>query len=421
MQYGILTWMLRLKPIAFGLLLIAGQAWAGATDEFNSGMKAYRNHDYQQAVIFFEKARKQGLNKVAVYYNLGVSYYRLGKYDQAIPMFERVTRFPKMADAGYYNLGLIAREQKNDQLASSHFNKVISTSKNDKLVYLARRNLEEIDAPVGIWKGIALVEAGYDDNVSNTALGVASKGDAYVTLRAHINSLLSGTPGEGWKTYLDFYNRSYTTINSYSIGSIGGSIQRNMRLFGKQGYLGGSFKVLTLGGSEYEKIGGLDVSLENVAESGARYGYRYRIDSIMAAPAYNYLEGTRQRVDLVRRSTIRKNASLRLAYRLEVNDRRNSATASYSNVRHDFRSSYYLRTDDKTLWRFQGRYRFSDYTPVAAQNRDDSMLQLGVRRSRKIGKDLEWQLQYTMTTNNSTDATYTYTSNVIQAGIRKQF
>jgi len=392
MRYGKLRRMLRLKLTAFGLILFAGQAWAGAIDEFNNGMKAYKARDYQQAVVFFENARKQGLDKVAVYYNLGVSYYRLGKYEQAIPMFEQVTRFPNMVDAGYYNLGLVAREQKNDQLARNHFNKVISISKNDKLVYLARRNLDEIDAPVGVWKGIALVEAGYDDNVSNTALGVASQGDAYVNLRAHVNSLLSGTAREGWKTYLDFYNRSYSTVNAYSIGSIGGSIQRNMRLFGQWGYVGGSFKMLTLGGSEYEKIAGLDVSLENVAESGARYGYRYRVDSIMAAPVYNYLEGTRQRIDLVRRSTINKNSSLRLAYRFEVNDRNNSATASYSNVRHDFRTGYYLRTNDKTLWRFQGRYRFSDYTPVAAQNRDDSMLQLGVRRSRKISDNLEWQL-----------------------------
>lgn len=413
--------MLRSMLTAFGLFLFTGQAMAGAIDEFNRGIKAYKERDYQQAVLYFERARKQGLNKVSVYYNLGVSYYRLGKYDQAIPMFERVTQFPKMADAGYYNLGLIAREQHNDKLASSHFNKVISTSKNDKLVYLARRNLDEINAPVGVWKGIALVEAGYDDNVSNTALGVASKGDAFATLRAHINSLLGGTAREGWTAYLDFYNRSYATINAYSIGSIGGSIQRNMRLFGKQGYVGGSFKMLTLGGSEYEKIAGLDVSLENVAESGARYGYRYRVDSVMAAASYNYLEGTRQRVDLVRRSTLGKKSTLRLAYRLEANDRKNSATASYSNVRHDFRSAYYLRVDDKTTWRLQGRYRFSDYTPVAAQNRDDSMLQLGVRRTRKISSDLEWQLQYTMTSNNSTDATYTYTSNVIQVGLKKRF
>ena len=394
---------------------------ASGLENFNEGLQAYRSGDYEKAITLFEAARKKGIRKVAVYFNLGSSYYRLGEYDKAIPMFEQVTKFEKMADVGHFNLGLVARQQEKNELARIHFNQAIASSRNKKLIYLAQQNLEEIDARTGVWSGSAVAETGYDDNVSNTALGPASGGDSYLTLRAGVQAMLSGTRKKGWSAYGSFYHRSYSTVNTYNLGSMTVGARRHMPVFGQQGYVGGYYKALTLGGSGYENISGLEMGAESRVRSGVQYRYRYRIDSIATAATYNYLQGTRQRLRLERHSRPGKNSSLRLVYRLEKNDRQNSPVASYTNVRHGLRAIYTHRSDAKTRWRYTARYRLSDYTPVAAQNRDDSMTQLSVERSAMIRNNLEWTAKYSITRNDSTDSAYTYTSNVYQLGIRKKF
>lgn len=396
---------------------------AAAVDDFKQGLAAYRSGNYQQAVSYFEKARNAGLKKTAVFFNLGSSYYRLGQYDKAIPMFERVTRSPKMRDLGYFNLGLIARQQDNKSLAKTHFKKAIALSKNEKLIYLAQQNLDELDSPVGIWRGGAIAEIGYDDNVSNTALGLASGGDSYAALRAYSRVLVAGTRKKGWEVHGDFFNRAYSNFNNYSLGSFGLGINRNMSLFGQRGYVGAFYKTMTLGGSEYENIAGIDVSARSSRHNGVSYRYRYRAETIDAAPVYSYLQGTRQRLDVERRLRTEKRNQLRLVYRLEVNDRQDDpGVASYTNVRHGVRAIYNPRAENNTRWRYELRYRFSDYTPISGvQDREDSKVQFSVRRTHSMGNGLSWTAMYSATANESTEAAYTYTSNVIQFGLRKRF
>jgi len=407
--------------VSIGILLSPVPAIAGGADSFNAGVKAYREGKYQEAANLFERARKEGVRKVSVYFNLGSSYYRLGQYEKATAMFEMVTKSKSMADIGYFNLGLIARQQGNIELAKAHFNRAIASSTNKKIIYLANKNIEEIDTRLGVWSGYAVAEAGYDDNVANSALGPASGGDAYAVLRAGTGSLLGGTRKKGWAVFGNIYSRSYSTISSYNLASVAGGVKRYMPILGRSGYIGGHYKVLTLGGAAYENISGFEIGTESRIKSGAQYRYEYNYDSIGAAAAYNYLQGTRQRLQMERQSRLDKNSTLSLRYRFELNDRQNSGTASYSNVRNGIRAIYKRHTDSKTRWLYSAQYRFSDYTPVAAQNRDDSMVRLTVLRTAAIGKNLEWTAKYTLTRNDSTDSAYTYLSNVYQIGISKHF
>ena len=160
---------------------------------------------------------------------------------------------------------------------------------------------------------------------------------------------------------------------------------------------------------------------KNRTESGAIYDYRYRLESIDTAAAYNYLQGTRQRFRIQRLGKVGKHSSLILAYRIELNDRQNSSTASYTNVRHGIRASYYNTLGNGVSWRIAARYRVSDYTPVASQDRYDNLAQLSIERKKELRNDFEWTLKYSLSRNDSTDPVYTYTSNSYQVGVRKRF
>jgi len=412
----------KVSIVSLGLLLFSNLALAAGEESFKQGLTAYRSGEYKRAAELFEQARKQGLNKVSVYFNLGSSYYRLEEFDKAIPMFKQVIKFGEMADIANFNLGLIARKQNQDKLAKKYFLQIVSNSKNEKLVYLAKKNIQEIDDQVGIWKSTIHTEAGYNDNVSNAATGVAGGGDAYLTLAASTRALISGSRERGWQAHGEFYNRSYATITGFGLGSLSAGILRNTRLFEKDVYAGGYYKVQTLDGSPYQNIAGFETGLKNRTDAGAMYDYRYRFESIDAAAAYSYLQGTRQRFRIQRVGNLDKHSSLILAYRLELNDRQNSSTASYSNIRHGVRVSYYLSSANDVMWNIAARYRVSDYTTIPlVQDRFDNLVQFSIERKKKLKHDLEWSLKYSYSRNDSTDPAYAYTSNTYQVGIRKRF
>ncbi|MGW8247255.1 MAG: tetratricopeptide repeat protein [Acidiferrobacterales bacterium] len=409
------------KAIYIGLMVFSNTVLASGETSFNQGLTAYRAGDYQRAAEFFEKARKQGLNKIAVYFNLGSSYYRLEEFDKAIPMFKQVIKSGQMVDIGNFNLGLIARKQDKNKLARQYFVQSISTSNNKKLIYLARKNIQEIDDRVGVWKSTVLANAGFNDNVSNTATGIAGGGDAYVTLAAYTRALISGSMEKGWLAHGELYNRSYSTITGYGLGSFSGGILRNTRLFGKNVYVGGYYKMQTLDSAPYQNIAGFESGIKTSTASGARYDYRYRFESVDAAATYSYLQGTRQRFRIQRFGKLGENSSLILTYRFEMNDRQNSSTASYTNIRHGIRASYYHTSANDVVWRVAARYRVSDYTPVATQDRFDNLAQFSIERKKKLKHDLEWTLKYLLSHNDSTDPAYSYSSNSFQVGLRKHF
>jgi len=404
-----------------GFLVFSITVLATGEDSFKQGLTAYRSGDYRTAADLFEKARSQGLANVSVYFNLGSSYYRLAEYDRAILMFKQVIRTGKMADVAQFNLGLIARKQNKNILAKKYFSQTILISKNQKLVYLARKNLQEINDRVGVWRSTVLAEAGYNDNVSNTATGISGGGDAYATLAAYTHALIQGSREKGWSAHGEFYNRTYSTIAGYGLGSLSGGVLRNTRLLGKNVYAGAYYKMQTIDSAPFQNIAGFESGLRNRTTSGASYDYRYRFESINTDAAYNYLNGTRQQFRVQRLSALGNHSTLIFAYRLELNDRQNSSTASFTNVRHGIRASYYRTTGNDVTWRIAARYRVSDYTAVAAQDRFDNLIQFSIERRKKIRDNLEWTLQYSLHRNDSTDSTYAYTSNIYQVGLRKRF
>ena len=84
------------RGIVLSLLMSLGMhsAMASATDDFRKGQQAFKQGDYQAALRWFRKARRQGLNNAAIFYNLGVTHYKLRQYGQAEKASCRPRVFP---------------------------------------------------------------------------------------------------------------------------------------------------------------------------------------------------------------------------------------------------------------------------------------------------------------------------------------
>ena len=114
-------------------VLLCSAAVAHADMDFDQGVNAFKQQDYQQAVKSFLQSRQQGNQSSILAYNLAVSYYKLGKYDQAKLYFQEILSDPELTALGYYNLGLIAQKRNEPQAAKTAFSKSFNAAKDDKV------------------------------------------------------------------------------------------------------------------------------------------------------------------------------------------------------------------------------------------------------------------------------------------------
>ncbi|MDC0661284.1 tetratricopeptide repeat protein [Marinobacter sp. SS21] len=164
-------------PLIFSLflVLISSQAYSQATDAqtlFRYGVEAFERGQLQEARLYLEHARKQGLQSASLSYNLGVLYYQLAEYELAKIEFGQLlgTRHQALAT---YNLGLIALKQEQSDTARTAFESVLQQTPPENLATLAQRQLDRLagaaEVPVAApkdWYGFISVAGGYEDNIA---------------------------------------------------------------------------------------------------------------------------------------------------------------------------------------------------------------------------------------------------------------
>ena len=71
-------------------------AQAAASDEFEAGMRAFKQQDYRQALYHFTRAEKAGMRDARLHYNLGAVFYRLEQYAESRAYFEKLQNHPRL-------------------------------------------------------------------------------------------------------------------------------------------------------------------------------------------------------------------------------------------------------------------------------------------------------------------------------------
>lgn len=148
-----------------------------------------------------------------------------------------------------------------------------------------------------------------------------------------------------------------------------------------------------------------------------RYGYE---DIRSENTLYNYLEGSRHKVRAEYRQYNKSNIK-KVYYELELNNRNDLTTASYSPKRHTVRGRYtHIFSQD---WRLAGdlAYRLSDYPTVASQNRKDTRLKASAYLDYYFDKTMKLRAKIEYTDNSSNLNIYDYTRTVYTVGVNKGF
>lgn len=415
-KHGCIAWA------AAGLL-----AWGmahGQTGEglFAQGTEAFREGDYATALERYEAAARSGFESPRLHYNLGVVRYRLGEYDQAIDDFLVAARHAPLAALAHYNLGLVELKRGNEQQARQWFRSTADETRDAKLRALADRMLKRLQEPARFASVTA--NLGYDDNVIDPEdLAASERGDSFLELFAG-GALALNRGAEPWWLEGGIYRLDYMDVDSFDLLSLRAGVRRS---FVRGVQVGADASRATLGGEGYQRTFGIH------AAAGGANGWpriRYSFSAIEADTAFDYLDGSRQRVDLDASRTFGE-ARLRLGYRYEVDRRDDLSTAttftSFSPARQGIEAE--LDFPLQAEWRATARagYRSSSYDDANVLSdgtrivREDDRVEFGLRLTRDLGRDWEVAFEYLSTDNRSNIDAYDYTRNQLSAGLTKAF
>lgn len=431
-----------LQGVALLLLLSLGTAtaMAAAKDDFRKGQEAFRQGDYAQALKWFEKARREGMQNAVIHYNIGVTHYRLGNYAQAEKAFLQTARYPKLAPLAWYNLGLVKLRQGDKAAARQWFRKTVEGTDDRKLQTLARRQLAKLE-PAKRWHSFAYAGLGYDDNITLTSDVITvptGKSDGFMELYASTRGLLGGTLKDGILLRAGAFGDFYASLSDYNFLEFNAGLYKTLPLGGWRTESGVRLSRSSYGDTGYLQTLGLILRAKRKLSKTTRVQVRFRLRNLDAIDnTYDYLSGSSYDLRLAGRWRTGGNSSLNAYYQFQDNDRNDLRTTtsfrSVSPQRHRFRVTWRNRLTRNWKMRLAGEYRLSLYPEDNVYNsgavrirREDTRWRGLAEVSRVLGKQTELALSYVYTDNTSNLddpllSDYNYTRNMFLASVQHSF
>ena len=415
------------KSFIAGLgLLFASDLMASAETDFELGVEAFKSGKNEAAAGYFESALRQGMDSVALRYNLASSYYKLGRYDEAKKYFQSLLDTDAMRDLAEYNLGLVAIKQKEWGSAREHFNSVIKSGRDEKLTGLSKKQIAKLTKEEKPLQGTVLGNIGYDNNIVSVSDGSAlNQADSFYDLYASANYLLSGKRKDGWIVDASLYRLDYTHDDDYNIGLFWVGVKKTMVLNGWE--TGAHLKLYksTYGDEAYLSSGMIDLTGNRKLSSNDGLYLRYRYEDIRSDdPVYDYLAGWRQRANVEYRHAT-SNSLAQLTYELEVNNRGELVTPTYSYEYSPTRNSLNAKYTYifKNKWRIGGdaAYRYSVFPPSDTIDRKDRQWILSLSADYQFDKTFKFTSKVQYIDNQSTEPQYTYDKSIVKIGLSKSF
>ncbi len=387
-------------------ILFVNTSYAG---NFETGIKLFKSAQYKKALQQFRRAEAAGVKKTALFYNLAVSYFKLANYTKAKKYFLITRKDTKFSQLANYNLGLVALKQKKKRRALKWFLRASSNAGDPRITAIANKQIDKLKPGKGVqtFNGGLIVTYGNDSNVLLlTDDSPSRKSDNYLE-----NYFYGGVRlGHAYRLSGSWYQRDYSTVNSgdYSVLQVKGDY-----LFALGGWKvepGIAFSNSQFGTRDY--LDTLDLNVVAKRRLGAgRVILRYRYSDLSERDStYNYLAGTRQqaRVEYYKKTVLGR---MRYRYQLELNNREDRATKSYSPTRHDFRVR--LQRNLAAAWKLKlgAQYRLSDYPSAGGVTRKDTRLRAVAGLDYRLNR--QWKIAsrviYTSNDSNLISEDYTRT------------
>ena len=416
----------RVSYLAALLFIFSSSVFASAEVDFSKGVKYFKSGDYASAVVRFERAKKQGMNTLALHYNMASSYFKLAQYDKSKYYFGLVAKSAEMRHLAEYNLGLIALKENDRAAAKKIFLQVKANSKDKKLVRLSNKQLADIKSIDDKWKVYVSANIGNDDNITSTADDtVAGISDSFYDVFLSVDSLVSGKRKNGWIVDATYFKIDFSDTSTYDEYQYGVGVRRELRITDWDTSAHLKFSQNNFGGDDYQSSVKLDLKGKSSLTRTSRLYLRYRYEDITSDKAiYDYLEGWRQRARVEYRNYTKNNIQ-QVYYELELNDRGSLVTSlyayDYSPTRHTIRGKYTHMFSDK--WHLLGdlSYRMSDFPTSVSFNRDDDQFKASASVDYRFDKTFKLRTKLQYIDNQSTVDRYEYDKTQISVGLSKRF
>lgn len=435
-------------PLALGLAMFlastgASAQWVDANTLFRYGVEAFQQGQPDEARLYLEHARNQGMNSQSLYYNLGVVYYQLERYTDASAAFRELLDTDSQALARY-NLGLIALKQDDPTAARASFRAVLDADAAENLATLAERQLARLGEAVPVsgteksWFGYTAFSSGYETNIGLFPDSARSEVDAaFAEAVVAGNGFLWGDAEAGLRTDLGYYGRHYISEQDFNsdVGQFGVSWVQAAGPGRVRVGAGGSW--LFRAGSAQERHARL---LLEYLQGGCLGWFqtefcriRFTATEVVAEPEYQAYDGQLYRLD-GRYQVIWQRWKGRLDYRGELNDRKDLSTArefySLSPERHqlELAVSYPVLSELELGLSLGARYsEYQDPHRLAVPEgtlvivRSDTRLQAGLDARWQLGSGWALIANYQYKRNASNIDRYDYSNQFGDLGVEVSF
>lgn len=407
----------------FSLLVFTFPALALTTENFKLGMRYFDEGNYPEALNQFKQAETEGLSNSRLTYNLASVYYKLKQYPLSKKYFNRLTQDENLAFQANYSLGLIEYQLGNNSQAVNWFSQSWHSTTNPKLKALARKQIDTLNH-VGEknWFGFVSASFGYDTNIGYApSSSVSNQSGALAKMIAYADWDLSDRIGDGIHASATYFSNDYLSSNDYDDDAVFIAAEYQTLLRDWDVAFG-----LTLGRSTYSNTNYLSTTAVGVrANSRLSKNKKIRIELSQEevssrSSQFSFLDGNKTEVNLEIRE-VDDNLEYRFKYGIELNQRRNAATASFSPTRYQAGARVINRLSEKYRVGAEVGYRLSEYDAVANQNRSDKRLRIKFDAHYKIDADWTGKLELIYLNNRSTETGSEYSKNMLLVSIFSVF
>jgi tetratricopeptide (TPR) repeat protein len=391
------------------------------------GVRAYRAGDFRTAEQLFRAALAEQPQSAAALFNLGLSQYRLGDFAAARRSFLALRAYPEMTAVAEYHLGLVAARTGQPERAAGHL-RAAAAGGDDRLRRLARAALEMLgERPVALVPAAyALLALGADSNRNRLDEDYEIPGRDTEGAYHEFSGVLQYPLG--WMDDLELrsnlFQRDYLDDDALDQRSAQVSLRKSWRF--------GHWQLSTAPGGEVVHldqrgvVSSLGLALQAVRRAGSMtFRARYEPAQLWAEPEIDYLEGTRQRLDLGYEMQFGR-VLLALGYDVEDNSDAARALDDVSGTQPPLRHGPRLRLsraltprltlDLNAAWH-EGRYRDIDSPFFAIERRIDDQMYLGSTLRWRLGESWGLRLDYRFYDNESTLELYDYDRHMAQLGV----
>ncbi|MDX1755240.1 MAG: hypothetical protein R3175_04190 [Marinobacter sp.] len=437
-------------PLILGLFLVlcsseALSQWTDAQTLFRYGVEAFEDGQLQEARLYLEHARKQGMDSASLHYNLGVVYYQLADYGQAEIRFRQLLDTEHQALAAY-NLGLIALKQEQSATAQTLFSSILDMDAPEKLRTLSQRQLDRLEGAADVaakqpkdWYGFTSLAAGYEDNLALFPDSARSDlDDEFVEVVLAGSGFLYGTRDRGLRADLGAYLRHYTSEEDFDSELAQANLQWRQAVSAGRLGIGGGGAWVRRGGEPQERHARALLSYQ-FGSCGKLFDaqacrVKFTATDVHAEEGFDAYEGQLYQLDA--RYRVRWDEwTGELNYRGEYNDRADFTTAtefySVSPQRHGVDISIAHPVWPRLELELRTGYRYSYYRnrhrldngagDLRSVRREDHRWRTGLRATLALPAGFAVVTEYDYKANLSTIERYEYSNQYAMLGLELTF